>query len=229
VTDKAKFKSSLVSFITTNQVLLGYVLVYACVLCFLEVGMGDIANVQTRYLLPMYPFFILLSISLMYFVYTHTRVPLFQRATLGICMILIFCFVVGQATASLSVIGEKGGRYYTDPVWYDESVEEYQWVMENLPKGAEVFSNNPRALQFHMSRLVIPLPKKDDGAYAQKLLRNLHPGHLIVSLKGKKSNNDYMNAEELFSYNQKLSNPVQYSQAFISSDATVYQIISNAS
>lgn len=222
---KGGFRSYASQFLTNNLIPLTYALVYVCSLILLEVFMGDIAAVQTRYLLPMYPFFVLLAVSFMYATCIRARVPALRWLSLGICSILLLGFLVGQATGSLPFIIEKGGRSYTDPVWYDEPVEEYQWVMQNLPHGAEVFSNNPRALQLHMSRLILPLPERGNAVYAQKLLTKLHPGQMIVSLKNKKSDEQYMNADEFFAYNKNFTSPAEYSSVFTSADATVYQII----
>lgn len=227
--DIRKFHSHVSHFLGIHTLIITYILVYAILLVLLEVFMGDIAAVQTRYLLPLYPFFVLLGVSFMYSVCVHTRIPSFHWISLGICTILILGFLSGQVMGSFPVFSEKGGRNYTDPSWYDEPVEEYQWVMQNLPHGAEVFSNNPRALQLHMSRLILPLPEQDNVAYAQKLLKNLHPGYMIVSLKGKKSTDQYMNADELFSYNVNFTNPAGFKSVFTTRDATVYQVLNPAS
>jgi hypothetical protein len=148
--------------------------------------------------------------------------------TLAFGLIFFLCFIGTQVIASTPYIMEKGGKYYTDPSWYDDPVEEYEWILENRLKGAEIFSNNPRALQLHLSHLVIPLPKTGDSIYAKKILQSMHPGFLIVSLNGKKRDSQYMDADALFSCNDGFENPARFSQVFTNPDAKIYQVISPA-
>jgi 4-amino-4-deoxy-L-arabinose transferase-like glycosyltransferase len=227
--DKKNIKPVILNFFHEKRIVVTYVLVYVISLLVLEIGMGDIAAIQTRYLLPVYPFLIVLGISFMHGACVRLAIPPWGIISIVVCTVLVISFLSSQAMSSIPIILDKGGKSYTDPVWYDEPVEEYQWVKQNIPPGAEIFSNNPRAMQLHLSRLVLPLPEHNNMAYAQKLLVKMPPGQMVVSLKGKKSNADYMDAEEFFSYNRNFTSPAVFKPVFSTQDAEVYQVISPAS
>jgi|GEM_PF-6261409 len=229
ISEKANFKTTLKTYLFKKRIVIAYVLIYVLSLLMLEIGMGDIATVQTRYLLPVYPFLIVLLLSFIRGACARIIVPPLKALSVGISAILVICFISAQVAGSIPIIVDKGGKSYTDPVWYDEPVEEYQWVMQNTPRGAEIFSNNPRAMQLHMSRLILPLPERGNVAYAKKLLSKLGPGQMIVSLNGKKSTDQYMNAEEFFSYNKDFTSPAVFKEVFSTRDAEVYQVVSPAS
>jgi len=229
ISDKGNFKTTLKNYLFNKRIVVAYVLIYVLSLLVLEIGMGDIATVQTRYLLPVYPFLVFLALSFMRGACARIVATPWRIVGIGISTLLVVCFITTQAMGSIPSISDKGGKSYTDPLWYDEPVEEYQWVTQNIPRGAEIFSNNPRAMQLHMSRLVIPFPDRGNAAYAQNLLTKLHPGQMFVSLNGKKSNDQYMNADEFFSYNKGLTSPAVFKQVFTTRDAEVYQVVSPAS
>ncbi|HWQ63303.1 MAG TPA: hypothetical protein VN429_02720, partial [Methanospirillum sp.] len=209
--------------------IISYILIYVVSLFFLEIGMGDIATVQTRYLLPVYPFVIILVLAFMRGACECIHSSSYRVICSVMCTILILGFLFGQMFASIPIMSEKGGRSYTDPSWYDEPIEEYRWVMQNIPHGAEIFSNNPRAMQLHTSRAIPTLPERGNAETARKLLTKLHPGQMIVSLNGKKSTDQYMNADEFFSYNNNFSSPAVFKPVFSTRDAEVYQVVSPAS
>nr|WP_319538928.1 glycosyltransferase family 39 protein [uncultured Methanospirillum sp.] len=227
--DKRKFILNIWKFISDKRVIISYILIYAVSLFVLEIGMGDIATVQTRYLLPVYPFVIILVLSFMRGACGCMKPSSYRVMSGALCTILILGFLSGQVFSTIPIMSDKGGRSYTDPSWYDEPIEEYQWVMQNIPHGAEIFSNNPRAMQLHTSRAIPTLPEQGNGETARKLLTKLHPGQMIVSLNGKKSNDQYMNAGEFFSYNKDFTSPAVFKQVFSTRDAEVYQVVSPAS
>lgn len=220
----ARFRGVINDYLKKSAILLIYLIVYLISLIILEFGMGDIATVQTRYLLPVYPVLILILISIIHHGYLNIRGLSSQRLILGFSVLIFICFIITHASASIPVIGEKGGREYTAPTWYDDDPEEYEWVLDNIPDGAEILSNNPRPLQLHISRLTHPLPKQDDESYALKVLRVAKPGFMIISFQGEKANREYMDADMLFRYNAQFAEPAQYRRVFANDDASVYLI-----
>lgn len=227
--NKNQFKNTVKKFLYDKRIVIAYTLIYVISLLVLEIGMGDIASIQTRYLLPVYPFIMVLLFSFMRGACARMVYRGWKIVCMSICAILVLSFFSSQIIGAIPVIFDKGGKSYTDPSWYDETVEEYQWLIQNTPHGVEIFSNNPRALQLHMSRLIIPLPERDNTAYAKKLLSKLNPGQMIVSLHGKKSTDQYMNVDEFFSYNNNFSSPAVFKPVFSTRDAEVYQVVSPAS
>lgn len=223
-----RFRVVINDYLKNSAILLIYLIVYLISLIILEFGMGDIATVQTRYLLPVYPVLILVLISFIHHGFVNIRRSSYQRLILGFSVIIFICFIITHASASLLVIGEKGGREYTSPIWYDDDPEEFEWVLENIQNGAEILSNNPRPLQLHTSRLTHPLPKQDDNSYALQVLRVVKPGYMIISYHGEKANREYMDADMLFRYNTQFAEPAQYRRVFANDDAVVYLIIQPA-
>ncbi|MDD1728087.1 MAG: glycosyltransferase family 39 protein, partial [Methanospirillum sp.] len=113
---KTRFKLLALHFLSEKCIVISYILIYILTLALLEIGMGDIASVHTRYLLPVYPFLVILCLSFMRSACSQVKTGSWRVISISICTILVVCFVCSQVLGSLPVISEKGGRYYTDPV-----------------------------------------------------------------------------------------------------------------
>ena len=109
LSNKNQFKKTVRKFLYNKRIVIAYTLIYVISLLVLEIGMGDIASIQTRYLLPVYPFFMVLLFSFMRGACDHMGDRIWRMIATFVCTILILCFISSQVIGAIPIISDKGG------------------------------------------------------------------------------------------------------------------------
>ncbi len=137
--------------------------------------------IDTRILVPAYPFLILASISFVFFAYREIKNPAIKPTLFRVIIIFCLLFLVLQAGGALSYYQfAKHGQGYNNPSWRNE--QGIGWAANNVPTNAMVYSDVAEGVGFLIKRPVSFLPRSGDEIAIDKFLvklRNEEQSYII--------------------------------------------------
>lgn len=160
--------------------------------------------IDTRILVPAYPFLILASISFIYFAYREIKNSAIKPILFRVIIIFCLLFLVLQAGGALSYYQfAKHGQGYNNPFWRNE--QGIGWAANNVPANTMVYSDVAEGVGFLIKRPVSFLPLSGNEIAIENLFMKLknEEQSVIICFKELHHRPYLLSNDELIEANRK--------------------------
>jgi len=165
-------------YLKKNSVIITYMVVYLLsIIVVRHIWQHD--TMGTRLTAPIYPYLLLLIISLVYYSYNKIKVPkvkqVIYRAGIAVFAIIM---IIQMSSSLLFYISARHGQGYNSPSWRNE--QGINWLEDNVAGNAIIYSDVAEGVGFLIKKPVRYLPQSGD----EKAIDDIIAQSFIICFKG---------------------------------------------
>jgi hypothetical protein len=143
VTKYLRRKKVLWKWLGRNYVMISFILIYLSML-IATFALFDSGYYPSHYLIPVYPFILILMASFPLYVYRHAKKTSLRPTYAFFVIVLLVSIFALQTSSSISFYQyAKQGQGYNNPSWRNDPG--IAWIAENVPEDAKLYSDRAEA------------------------------------------------------------------------------------